>query len=81
MQGSERPDRELTDTLAYCGDLIPEGSIYRFLAEHRLRVFPDEMFADLFTGRGRPSQPASVIATVLVLQALPYWVLVDYISR
>lgn len=70
MQGSERSDRELTDTLAYCGDLIPEGSIYRFLAEHRLRVFPDEMFADLFTGRGRPSQPASVMATVLVLQAL-----------
>src|SRR5690606_10902886 len=61
MQGSERSDRELTDTLAYCGDLIPEGAVYRFLAER---------FADLFTGRGRPSQPASVMATVLVLQAL-----------
>ncbi len=56
--------------MAYCGDLIPVGSIYWFLAEHRLRVFPDDMFADLFTGRGRPSQPASVMATVLVLQAL-----------
>ena len=70
MQGSERLDRELLDTLAVCGDLILEGSVYRFLAEHRLAVFGDELFADLFSGRGRPSQPASVIATVLVLQAL-----------
>ena len=70
MQGSERLDRELLDTLAVCGDLIAVGSVYRFLAEHRLAVFPDELFADLFSGRGRRSQPASVIATVLVLQAL-----------
>lgn len=70
MQGSERSDRELWDTLALCGELIPEGSIFRFLAEHRTEVFPDELFADLFTGKGRPSQPASVIATVLLLQAL-----------
>ena len=53
MQGSERLDRELLDTLAVCGDLIPVGSVYRFLAEHRLAVFPDELFADLFSGRGR----------------------------
>ena len=70
MQGSERLDRELLDTLVVCGDLIPLGSVYRFLAEHRLAVFGDELFADLFSGRGRPSQPASVIAVVLVLQAL-----------
>ena len=70
MQGSERLDRELLDTLAVCGDLIAVGSVYRFLAEHRLAVFPDELFADLFSGRGRRSQPASVIAVVLVLQAL-----------
>lgn len=45
--------------------------MHRFLAEHRRRVFPDEMFADLFgSGRGRPSVPAEVIATVMVLQAL-----------
>ncbi len=42
-----------------------------FLAEHRQRLFPDELFADLFgSGRGRPSVPADVIATVMVLQAL-----------
>jgi len=45
--------------------------VYAFLAEHRHRLFPDEMFADLFpTKRGRPSVPADVIATVMVLQAL-----------
>lgn len=45
--------------------------MHAFLAEHRLRLFPDEMFEDLFpTKRGRPSVPADVIATVMVLQAL-----------
>jgi hypothetical protein len=34
-------------------------------------VFPDGLFADLFpSGRGRPSVPAEVIASVLVLQTL-----------
>jgi Transposase domain (DUF772) len=41
------------------------------LADHRQRLFPDEFFEDLFgSGRGRPSVPADVVATVLVLQAL-----------
>lgn len=45
--------------------------MHGFLAEHRRRLFPDEMFADLFpSGRGRPSVPADVIAAVMVLQAL-----------
>ena len=45
--------------------------MHAFLADHRHRLFPDEMFADLFpSGRGRPSVPADVIATVMVLQAL-----------
>ena len=45
--------------------------MHAFLAEHRHRLFPDEMFADLFpTRRGRPSVPADVVATVMVLQAL-----------
>jgi IS5 family transposase len=71
MQGSSRPDRELLDAAALCAHLVPEGSVHAFLAEHRLRLFPDEMFVDLFpTQRGRPSVPADVIATVMVLQAL-----------
>jgi Transposase domain (DUF772) len=41
------------------------------LAEHRRELFPNEFFADLFpSGRGRPSVPADVVATVMVLQAL-----------
>ena len=45
--------------------------MYQFLAEHRRRLFPAEMFSDLFgSGRGRPSTPGSVVATVMVLQAL-----------
>lgn len=45
--------------------------MHAFLAGHRQRLFPDELFADLFpSGRGRPSVPADVVATVMVLQAL-----------
>ncbi len=71
MQGHSSLDRELLDADAMVGHLVPAGSVYRFLAEHRRRVFPDELFADLFgSGRGRPSQPGDVVATVLVLQSL-----------
>jgi hypothetical protein len=45
--------------------------VYALLAEHRAVLFPDGMFADLFpSGRGRPSVPGAVIASVLVLQTL-----------
>ncbi|HJR92048.1 MAG TPA: IS1182 family transposase [Acidimicrobiia bacterium] len=71
MQGKSDPHPELLDAAALCGHLVPAGSVHAFLAEHRQRLFPDEMFADLFpSGRGRPSVPADVIATVMVLQSL-----------
>ncbi len=71
MQGSSRPERTLLDAAALCRHLLGEGSVHAFLAEHRSALFPDELFADLFpTNRGRPSVPADVIATVMVLQAL-----------
>ncbi len=71
VQGSSDPNRELLDAQALVGHLVPAGSVYAFLAEHRQGVFPDEMFADLFaSGRGRPSVPADVIATAMLLQAL-----------
>jgi IS5 family transposase len=71
VQGSSDPNRELLDAQALVGHLVPAGTVHGFLAEHRGRLFPDEMFADLFgSGRGRPSVPADVIATVMVLQAL-----------
>ena len=57
--------------MAVCGHLVDDSSVHWFLATHRQRLFPDDMFADLFpSGRGRPSVPADVIATVMVLQAL-----------
>jgi IS5 family transposase len=71
MQGKSDPNRELLDAASLCGQLVPKGSVEAFLADHRHQLFPDEMFADLFpSGRGRPSIPADVIATAMVLQAL-----------
>jgi IS5 family transposase len=71
MQGSSAVDRVLLDAAALCGHLVPSGSVYAFLAVHRGRIFPDELFADLFpSGRGRPSVPADVIATAFVLKEL-----------
>jgi hypothetical protein len=71
VQGKSDPNVELLDAAAICGHLVPAGSVHAFLAEHRHRLFPDELFADLFSSeRGRPSVPANVIATVMVLQAL-----------
>ena len=71
MQGRSGDQRELLDAESVAGHLLKPGSVFAFLAEHRRRLFPDEMFADLFrSGRGRPSVPADVIAAVLVLQTL-----------
>jgi IS5 family transposase len=71
VQGTSDPNAELLDAAALCGHLVPTGSVHAFLAEHRRALFPDEAFADLFpSGRGRPSVPADVVATVMVLQAL-----------
>ena len=71
MQGRSDPDRELLDAAALCRHLVADDSVYAFLADHRRELFPDDMFEDLFTsGRGRPSVPGEVVATVMVLQSL-----------
>src|SRR5436190_19198125 len=71
MQGKERADRQLLDAQALVGHLVPAGSMFAFLAAHRGELFADEDFADLFpSGRGRPSVPAGVMASVMVLQVL-----------
>jgi hypothetical protein len=72
MQGYERADRQLLDAAALAGHLVPAGSMFAFLAEHRAEVFPDADYADLFSppGVGRPSLPATQMAAVLTLQAL-----------
>jgi hypothetical protein len=59
------------DAAALVGHLVPAGSVFTFLAEHRHEVFPVELFEDLFpSSTGRPSLPGEVAASVLVLQTL-----------
>ena len=71
MQGHSEHNRELLDASALCRQLVPQGSVEAFLADHRHELFPDEMFEDLFLSkRGRPSIPADTVASVMVLQAL-----------
>ncbi|MCA1683780.1 MAG: transposase, partial [Actinobacteria bacterium] len=71
MLGPSDAHAELLDAASLVGHLVSPDSVYGFLAAHRQRLFPDALFADLFpSGRGRPSVPADVIATVLVLQSL-----------
>jgi IS5 family transposase len=71
MQG-ERP-RALAgpDVWETCRELIPAGSVFAFLAEHRQALFPAGMFADMYPSpNGRPSMPPQVLAAVVVMQAL-----------
>jgi hypothetical protein len=71
MQGREDAQRGYLDVEALAGELLAPGSVFAFLAAHRGRLFPDSMMEDLFPSRrGRPSVPAPVIGSVLVLQAL-----------
>jgi hypothetical protein len=71
MQGREDAQRGYLDVEALAGELLAPGSVFAFLARHRGRLFPDSMMEDLFPSqRGRPSVPAPVIGSVLVLQAL-----------
>ena len=54
----------------WCEAALSEGSVYRFLARERSRLFPPELFADLFESTGRRSVPPSILAVVMVLQRL-----------
>ena len=68
-----RADRQgdlFDDVVRFCEDSLPGNSIYGFLARERDRLFPDELFEDLFEASGRRSVPPSVVATVMVLQRL-----------
>lgn len=71
MQGRSDDQRELLDAESVAGHLLKSDSMFAFLAAHRDELFPEAMFADLFpSGRGRPSVPAEVMASVITLQAL-----------
>jgi hypothetical protein len=71
MQGREGMDRTFLGAAGLVGHLIDPGSVFAFLAEYRGRLFPEEVFADLFpSGRGAESIPGSVMASVMTLQTL-----------
>ena len=61
----------MLDAQALVGELVPPGSVFAFLAEHRHALFPDSFIADLFSSStGRPSLPADLVGSVLVLKEL-----------
>ena len=69
--GRENWQGSFGDVLLLVGDQLPESSIYRLLAEHGAVLFGDDCFTDLFrrSTLGRPTVPARVVATVMLLQA------------
>jgi len=71
VQGISRAERDLWDAGEVTGHLVAPGSVFAFLAEHRSGLFPDSFIADLFpSATGRPSLPADLVGSVLVLKEL-----------
>jgi hypothetical protein len=67
---AERQGGLFNVAVARCEAELPERSIYRLLHAERDRLFPDELFADLYVHHGRRSVPPSILAVVMVLQRL-----------
>ena len=69
--GSAKVQQRFDNPREILGDRLREGSIYRLLADHGHAMFGDDYFADCYTdsAKGRPTIPARVMATVMVLQA------------
>jgi len=55
-------------TTEFCDGRVSPDSIYGLLHRECFRLFPDEMFADLFCDVGRRSVPPLIVAVVMVLQ-------------
>ena len=71
MQGMGAGEPVGPDVWETCRELIPAGSVFAFLAEHREALFPAGMFADMYPSpNGRPSLPPQVLVATVVLQAL-----------
>ncbi len=71
MSSADYPSDAQLDAASWCRHLVPDGSVYAFLADYRHELVPVELLADLTReGGGHPSVPAEVVATVMVLQAL-----------
>jgi hypothetical protein len=67
---AERQGDLLDEVNRFCELMLPVSSLFAVLHRERDGLFPDELFADLFSDRGRRSVPPSVVATVMVLQRL-----------
>jgi hypothetical protein len=55
-------------TTEFCEGRVKPDSIYALLHRECMALFPDELFADLFTDLGRRSVPPMIVAVVMVLQ-------------
>jgi Transposase DDE domain/Transposase domain (DUF772) len=60
----------LRSTVGYCEGRVGADSIYAVLNRECFGLFPDEMFADVFTDVGRRSVPPMIVAVVMVLQRI-----------
>lgn len=69
-----RADRQLQvdDSATLLGERLVEGTTFHLLAQVGDRLFPDDYLADLFedSPKGRPTVPARVMCTAMLLQAL-----------
>jgi IS5 family transposase len=71
MQGERAGELAGPDVWETCRELIPAGSVFAFLAEHREALFPAGLFTDMYPSpNGRPSLAPQVLAATVVLQAL-----------
>ncbi len=57
-------------TAGLCDGRVAPESVYGLLHRECQRLFPDELFADLFTDVGRRSVPPMIVAVVMVLQRI-----------
>lgn len=66
--GAAPRQADLMRSTAFVGDRVPDDSIWVVLYRECHRLFPDEMFADLYESTGRRSVPPQIVATVMLLQ-------------
>ncbi len=63
------PDQgDMLKGTGFVGDRVAEDSIWSVLYGECHRLFPDDLFADLFASTGRRSVPPRIVAVVMVLQ-------------
>lgn len=63
-------ERLYQSSRTFCEERLPEGSVYRLLANECHRLFPDELFADWFDDVGRRSVPPRIVSVVMTLQRI-----------